>query len=236
MYFFFGGGDRLDDEMTALMGRIVENVSFGLDVLAQEAERSAAERQKERTSRMLEALSATNEAIMRGKNARGAVPAGVRGSRRRREILLHRDRACARGEDFFEIAAVAGPTSERVTQPEISTARGPARRPRPDRHGLSHAASLRSATTISRTTGPRPWRAHAERLAGGRGDAADDLGQSRSACMLFMSPEKARVHARIRRAAAAAGRQRVVRAGEVRSGRRERGAERGSNISPPTTA
>jgi diguanylate cyclase (GGDEF)-like protein len=53
--------------MSKLMGRISENISFGLGVFEREADRRFAEKQKERLTRMFAALSATNEAIMRTK-------------------------------------------------------------------------------------------------------------------------------------------------------------------------
>jgi diguanylate cyclase (GGDEF)-like protein len=68
IYFFFGSGvGQLDEEMSKLMGRISENISFGLGVFEREDNRRLAEKQKERLTRMFAALSATNEAIMRTK-------------------------------------------------------------------------------------------------------------------------------------------------------------------------
>src|ERR1700686_5380475 len=56
-----------DDEIIALMGRIAENVSVALENFDRADEKAKAERQKDRLAGMLEALSATNEAIMRVK-------------------------------------------------------------------------------------------------------------------------------------------------------------------------
>jgi diguanylate cyclase (GGDEF)-like protein len=68
MYFFFGRGiGQLDEEMSKLMGRLSENISFGLEVFEREINRRTAEEQKHRLTRMFAALSATNEAIMRAK-------------------------------------------------------------------------------------------------------------------------------------------------------------------------
>jgi diguanylate cyclase (GGDEF)-like protein len=68
IYFFFGSGaGQLDEEMSKLMGRISENISFGLGVFEREDNRRLAEKQKDRLTRMFAALSATNEAIMRTK-------------------------------------------------------------------------------------------------------------------------------------------------------------------------
>ncbi|MBR1212899.1 EAL domain-containing protein [Bradyrhizobium sp. JYMT SZCCT0180] len=120
MYFFFGGGDRLDDEMTALMGRIVENVSFGLDGLTQEAERSAAERQKERIARLLAALGATNEAIMRATTReelfRRVCEAAVLGGDFSSTViaLAHPD------NEFLKVVAAAGPRRDQVIDLRLS--------------------------------------------------------------------------------------------------------------------
>jgi diguanylate cyclase (GGDEF)-like protein len=68
MYFFLGGGmGQLDEEMSKLMGRLSENISFGLEVFEREINRRAAEEQNHRLTRMFAALIATNEAIMRAK-------------------------------------------------------------------------------------------------------------------------------------------------------------------------
>ena len=63
--------------MATLMGRLAENVSFGLGTLERDSRRRLAEAQKERLTRMFAALSATNEAIVRAKVAHRTVRAGV---------------------------------------------------------------------------------------------------------------------------------------------------------------
>jgi diguanylate cyclase (GGDEF)-like protein len=68
IYLFFGGGaGRLDEEMAKLMGRIADNISFGWETFAREADRRLAEEQKERLTRMFAALSAANEAMLRAR-------------------------------------------------------------------------------------------------------------------------------------------------------------------------
>ena len=62
LYFFFGRTSGQEDTgITQLMSDIAENVSFGLEMFERE-------QQKERITRMLAALSATNEAIVRAKS------------------------------------------------------------------------------------------------------------------------------------------------------------------------
>jgi GAF domain-containing protein len=58
IYFFLGSGNgQLDQEASKLMGRISENISFGLEVFAREADRRRAGEQKERLTRMYVALA-----------------------------------------------------------------------------------------------------------------------------------------------------------------------------------
>ena len=121
MYFFFGGADRLDDEMIILMGRIIENVSFGLDVLKHDAERTAAEMHKERFARLLAALGATNEAIMRATTREdlfGRVcEAAVLGGNFASTVI-----ALARPDnEFLDVVAAAGPGRESVLDIRLST-------------------------------------------------------------------------------------------------------------------
>ena len=63
--FFVGRSWAEDEEIIALMARIGENVSFALENFERAGEKARADAQKERLGRMLAALSATNEAIIR---------------------------------------------------------------------------------------------------------------------------------------------------------------------------
>ena len=63
--FFVGKSWAEDEEIVALMARIAENVSFALENFERAGEKARADAQKERLARMLAALSATNEAIVR---------------------------------------------------------------------------------------------------------------------------------------------------------------------------
>jgi diguanylate cyclase (GGDEF)-like protein len=60
----------LDAEVSALVIRMAENVSFALDNLRREQERKANERAASRLQRMYAVLSATNEAILRSESTR----------------------------------------------------------------------------------------------------------------------------------------------------------------------
>jgi hypothetical protein len=63
--FFVGKSWAEDEEIIALMARIAENVSFAIENFERAGEKARADAQKERLGRMLAALSATNEAIVR---------------------------------------------------------------------------------------------------------------------------------------------------------------------------
>jgi len=65
LMFFVGKSWAADEEIVALMGRIGENVSFAVENFERANEKARADAQKERLGRMLAALSATNEAIVR---------------------------------------------------------------------------------------------------------------------------------------------------------------------------
>jgi len=68
LLFFVTTSWAEDEEIVALMARIAENVSVALDNFDRASEKAKNEAQRERLSRMLAALSATNEAIMRAKS------------------------------------------------------------------------------------------------------------------------------------------------------------------------
>ncbi len=61
--------DALDEEAVALLTRMADNLSFGLDNIDREAERQRNERAARRLAKIFAALSATNEAILRAKTA-----------------------------------------------------------------------------------------------------------------------------------------------------------------------
>ena len=61
--------DALDDATVALLNRMAENLSFGLDNIDREEACKRNERAARRLAKMFAALSATNEAILRAKTA-----------------------------------------------------------------------------------------------------------------------------------------------------------------------
>ena len=75
-------------ELVELLQRLAENVSFALDNFDRADEKARTEEQKERLTRMLAALSATNEAIVRASRAANC---SIWCARRRRRRQVHRD-------------------------------------------------------------------------------------------------------------------------------------------------
>jgi diguanylate cyclase (GGDEF)-like protein len=112
--------DTFTPDLTELLARLAENVSFALDNFDRAEEKVRAEQQKERLARMLAALSSTNEAIMRSRSRAelfelvcAAAAAGGRFTST--SISLARP-----DSDFMEMVAVAGPTAENSRNVSIS--------------------------------------------------------------------------------------------------------------------
>jgi diguanylate cyclase (GGDEF)-like protein len=121
LMFFVGRLWAADEEIIALMARIAENVSFALENFARAAEKAKADRQKERLTRMFEALSATNEAIVRAKSRSElyelVCEAAAKGGKfNSTSILLARP-----GTSDIDLIAAAGPTADNMRRVKVST-------------------------------------------------------------------------------------------------------------------
>jgi diguanylate cyclase (GGDEF)-like protein len=119
--FFVGKSWAEDEEIVALMARIAENVSFALDNFDRASEKARADAQKERLGRMLAALSATNEAIVRATSRTElfelVCEAAAKGGRfNSTSILLARA-----DSDYTDMVAVAGPTAYNMRRVKVST-------------------------------------------------------------------------------------------------------------------
>jgi diguanylate cyclase (GGDEF)-like protein len=67
--FYLAEPDSLTEQIVSLLERMVENVAYALRGFDREQQRKAAERQSRRVTDMFKALSATNTAILRARNA-----------------------------------------------------------------------------------------------------------------------------------------------------------------------
>jgi diguanylate cyclase (GGDEF)-like protein len=136
MYFFFGGEyGHLDDEITDLMTRMAENVSFGLEIFEREDQRRSASAQQEQLHRMYVALSATNEAIMRSSTPdelfQLVCSAAVLGGKFTSTTIA----LAEPGEEFLRIAATNGQNAERVRSTRFAVSAA-----RPEGRGLTGTA------------------------------------------------------------------------------------------------
>ncbi len=132
MLFFVGKLWAEDEEIVALMARIAENVSFALDNFERAGEKARADAQKERLGRMLAALSATNEAIVRATSRTElfelVCEAAAKGGRLQ---LDQHSRWRGPDSDYTDMVAVAGPTAANMRRVKVST-----NADRPDGRGL----------------------------------------------------------------------------------------------------
>jgi diguanylate cyclase (GGDEF)-like protein len=121
LLFFVGRSWAADEEIIALMDRIGENVSFALENLDRASEKAKADAQKERLTRMLAALSSTNEAIIRATSRSElfelVCEAAAKGGRfNSASIILARTES-----DDTDLVAVAGPTADNMRKVKVST-------------------------------------------------------------------------------------------------------------------
>jgi len=112
LLFLSSERDVFTDDLSELLARLAENVSFALDNFDLADEKAKTEEQKERLTRMFAALSATNEAIMRAKSRAQLFElvcvAAANGGKFASTVigLANPD------SDFLDIVAVAGPNAE----------------------------------------------------------------------------------------------------------------------------
>ena len=181
---------------------------------------------------MFAALSATNEAIMRAKSRDElfelvceSVAKG--GKFTSTTIALKRP-----GSDYLDMVAVAGPSRGEHEKDQAFDQRRASGRARTERHRLPHQRGLHQ----QRLSGSDPPR-HCVSPGGSRrrreirrGVSPDRAGGSRRRHAVSVGGD-AHLHRRVRRTAAAAGRQRLLCAGEFRPRRREAQGGRAHRIS-----
>jgi diguanylate cyclase (GGDEF)-like protein len=151
LYFFFARTSGTDDgEILKLMQDIGENVSFALAMFDQED-------QKRSLSRMYASLLATNEAIMRAQTREELFQLVCEGTVDGAKFSFTAIGLAHEGEDFFELAAVAGPTSERVKTLKFSP-----RADLPEGRGLTGTAFRTGKPAVSNAyqqdNRSSPWR------------------------------------------------------------------------------
>ncbi len=144
MLFISSELNAFTPDFAELLQRLADNVSYALGNFDRADEKARTEEQKERLARMFAALSATNEAIMRAKSRAElhqlVCEAAAEGGRfTSTNIFLVRP-----DSDFFELAAVAGPTSESARHVRLSTSEA-----YPEGRGLAGTAYRSGKACIS---------------------------------------------------------------------------------------
>ena len=190
MLFASSEKDTFTPEFAELLERMTNNVSFALKNFDRADEKARSEEQRERLARMLAALSATNEAIVRAKSPaelfRFVCEAAAEGGRFTSVSI-----ALTRPEnDFFDVVAVGGPTSAVALQMRISTDET-----LPEGRGLSGRAFRAGKACIANdypVERDAPIFQTATRLQGAQSGASFPLftGGKVVGVMLFVSTEK----------------------------------------------
>ena len=190
MLFISSEKNTFTQEFVELLERLTNNVSFALMNFDRADEKARTEEQKERLARMLAALSATNEAIVRAKSPaelfQFVCDAAAEGGRfTSASIALTRP-----DSDSFDVVAVGGPTADRARQMSIST--DPEK---PEGRGLSGRAFRAGEACIANdylAERNAPIFQTAARLQGAQSGAAFPLftGGNAVGVMLFVSTEK----------------------------------------------
>ncbi|MES2194659.1 MAG: GAF domain-containing protein [Pseudomonadota bacterium] len=120
LLFFISKSWAADQEIIALMTRIAENVSVALDTFDRASEKTRTDAQKERLARMIAALSATNEAIMRAKSRAElydlVCEAAVRGAKFSSTTIA----LAEPDSEFLRIVAAKGPNADEVRDLKIA--------------------------------------------------------------------------------------------------------------------
>ena len=223
--------DTFTPEFAELLQRLADNVSFALENFDRADEKARTEEQKERLARMFAALSATNEAIMRAKSRTELFDLVCAGGGDGGKFTSTTIALAKPDSDYLDIVATGGPTAASAREVRMSISEA-----HPEGRGACGMA-FRSGTACiinDYLADPRCQAFHAQARKDGTKSGASFPLFARGqvvGIMVFRGDREGHVHAGIRRTAAAARRQRVVRAGEFRP-RRRKGARptSGSNI------
>ena len=121
MLFISSEPDTFTPEFAELLQRLADNVSFALGNFDRADEKARTEAQKENLARMLAALSATNEAIVRAKSRAELFELVCEAAAQGGKFTSTNIALVRPDNDFMEIVAVAGPTAASGRNARIST-------------------------------------------------------------------------------------------------------------------
>ena len=112
MLFISSERDTFSPEFVELLQRLADNVSFAMENFDRADEKARADEQKERLSRMLAALSATNEAIMRAKSREELYDLVCQASATGGKFTSATIALATPGSELLSIVAAAGPSGD----------------------------------------------------------------------------------------------------------------------------
>jgi diguanylate cyclase (GGDEF)-like protein len=169
-----------DGESLDLMARMAQNITFGIDMFAEHAER-------EKLARMLGALSDTNEAILRAKTRDELYPLVCEASARGGQFNSTTIFVANSNKDHLEVVASLGPVGDHARELKI-----PVRGDRPEVHGLAPSAFRTGkccvANEFQRDERTAFWARKSRKIGSGASFplrvAGDDFG-----VLLFLSSE-----------------------------------------------
>ena len=121
MLFISAEPDTFTAEFGELLQRLADNVSFALANFDAADEKAGTEQQRERLSRMLAALSATNEAIVRAKSRAELFELVCEAAAQGGKFTSTKIGMVQPDSDFFDIVAAAGPTAVSAREAPIAT-------------------------------------------------------------------------------------------------------------------
>jgi diguanylate cyclase (GGDEF)-like protein len=177
-------------EFVQLLQRLAENVAFALGNFDLVDQKAKADEQKDRSTRMFAALSATNEAIMRASSRTELFELACEAANNGGKFTSTTIGLVRPGKDFLDIVATAGPTAVATKKVRLSVMEH-----RPEGRGISGIAFRSRKPCISNDylTDPRGTAFHQSiRDDGARAVAAFPLfsGSEAAGILLFCASEK----------------------------------------------
>lgn len=120
MFFISDETDTFTPEFGELLQRLADNVSFALESFDRADEKAKTEGQKERLARMLGALSATNEAIVRARTRSELFELVCEATAQGGKFTSTSIALIRPDSDHLEVAAAAGPTVASAREVKLS--------------------------------------------------------------------------------------------------------------------
>ena len=134
--------DTFTPEFSELLQRLADNVSFALENFDRADDKARTEVQKERLTRMLAALSATNEAIIRASSRAELFELVCEAAANGGKFTSTSIALIKPDSDYLDVVAAAGPTAASARQVSDIGQRGASGGARALRHGDPFAAGL----------------------------------------------------------------------------------------------